>query len=587
MWPSKFIWILLVIFPLSGLLSQKDDFQTPFEKNTNTSSTYQECLDFYKKLELNYPQLQVSEAGETDSGWPLHTVVLSKDRDFDPVSLHQKEKCIVFIINGIHPGEPDGIDASMMLARDCLQSEERMELLEKVVFVIIPVYNVGGALNRGSHSRANQNGPEQYGFRGNDKNFDLNRDFIKCDSREARSFNRIFNHWKPDILVDNHTTNGADYPYTMTLLATQKDKLETPLAEYMEQTLLPGLYADMDRRGWEMCPYVHARDTPDKGIIGFLDVPRFSTGYGALHHTIGFTVETHMLKPFPDRVWATYHFMDALLRIAHEDAQKIHMVRENAILAARNKQSFDVHWVLDSDKADQLLFKGYEAKYKPSKVTGQDRLYYDRDAPYEKEVPFFNTYKADLTITKPAAYLIPQAYREVIDRLRWNGVEMKRLKSDATIDATFYYITGYESSRSPVEGHYLHHSVKVETKAMQQLFRRGDYVVTTDQAANRYLVETLEPQATDSYFAWNFFDGILMQKEYFSDYVFEDLAAELLRKDKQLKADFEKKKSEDPAFAKDAERQLEYIYKRSPYYEPTHMRYPVARLMTLKGLEME
>ena len=103
------------------------------------------------------------------------------------------------------------------------------------MIVIIPVYNVGGALNRGSYSRANQNGPEAYGFRGNARNLDLNRDFIKCDSRNARSFNRLFNQWKPDVFVDTHTSNGADYQYVMTLISTQKDRLGGALGEFLTQ----------------------------------------------------------------------------------------------------------------------------------------------------------------------------------------------------------------------------------------------------------------------------------------------------------------------------------------------------------------
>src|SRR5690606_34593671 len=121
--------------------------------------------------------------------------------------------------------------------------------------------------------------------------------------------------------------------------------------------------------GWEMCPYVNARETPDEGIYGFLDLPRFATGYAALHQTLGFTVETHMLKPFPDRVWATYHFMDALIALVHKDAKSIALTREKAKLAARNKQKFDLAWTVDKDKEDKFLFKGYEAKYKPSEVS--------------------------------------------------------------------------------------------------------------------------------------------------------------------------------------------------------------------------
>lgn len=572
------LFYLLSLGFSAPVFAQNGPGKTPFELDNKQTATYEQCIQFYQSLTDISPMIKFMEAGATDSGKPLHFFIFSKSGEFDPVKLREQGKRIIFINNGIHPGEPEGIDATMMLLRDYLQSNEKMEMLENVVLVGIPIYNVGGALNRNSHSRTNQNGPASYGFRGNAKNLDLNRDFIKCDSRNAQSFNQLFAAWQPDVLVDNHTSNGADYQYTLTLLATQKDKLETPLADYLTNGILPKLYENMKKRGWEMCPYVNARETPDEGIYGFLDLPRFATGYAALHQTLGFTVETHMLKPFPDRVWATYHFMDALIALVHKDAKSIALTREKAKLAARNKQKFDLAWTVDKDKEDKFLFKGYEAKYKPSEVSGLQRLYYDRQAPYEKEIPFWNTFKPSLTVEKPVAYIIPQAYEAVAERLRWNGAEVKRLAKDALLECAFYTIKNYETAKNAYEGHYLHSKVEVEKTTKTRQFYAGDYVVFADQPINRYIVETLEPQAPDSYFAWNFFDGILMQKEYFSDYVFEDLAAQYLKENPDLKARLEKKKLDDPEFAKDAGAQLEFVYKNSPHYEPTHQLYPVGRL---------
>ena len=104
---------------------------------------------------------------------------------------------------------------------------------------------------------------------------------------------------------------------------------------------------------------------------------------------------------------------------------------------------------------------------------------------------------------------------------------------------------------------------------------KGDYIVYTQQPSRRYIIETLEPEAPDGFFAWGFFDAILQQKEHYSDYVFEDRAAELLKTDAGLKRLFEQKKKADPAFAQDGEAQLEFIYRHSPHMEPVYMRYPV------------
>lgn len=563
------------------------DFKTPFEKSKNTTATYAECIDFYKQLADEYTELQITEVGETDSGEPLHLVVLDKDQDFDPATIRAKGKAIILINNGIHPGEPEGIDASMIMLRNFLESEDRMELLDKIVLAVVPIYNVGGALNRNSHTRANQEGPESYGFRGNAKNLDLNRDFIKADSKNAKAMSQIFAKWNPDVFVDNHTSNGADYPYVITLISTQKDKLNVSISDYMNQRLVPNLFKQMKNRKYEMSPYVYASTTPDEGIMGFLDLPRYSTGFSSLHQAIGFTVETHMLKPFEDRMWATYNFMEALIREVNADASMILRVREQAMLSAKNKKTFDLNWTLDSTRVELLMFKGYEAKYKTSEVSGLSRLYYDREATWEKEIPFYNSYKATASAEKPIAYIIPQAYSRVIERLKWNGVEMKRLSENTEINAEFYYIKNYNTGKSPYEGHYLHKNVEVEKKQMKRLFRKGDYVVYANQKINELIVHALEPQGADSYFAWNFFDGILQQKEYFSTYVFEDVAAKMLEEDAQLVADFEEKLKEDEDFAKSSWAQLYFIYKRSPHYEPTHNLYPVGRLVRFTKLPVE
>ena len=197
----------------------------------------------------------MKERGSTDAGYPLHLVLVSNDGKFDPEVWHKQTKVVILINNGIHPGEPDGIDASMMLVRDIVNN--KIKLPDNVVLAIIPVYNIGGCLNRNSYSRANQNGPVSYGFRGNAQNLDLNRDFTKYDTKNARSFATIFHYLNPDIQIDNHVSDGADYQYTMTLLTTQYDKLGADLGYWLKDKFEPQLYKGMSEKKWEMTPYVN------------------------------------------------------------------------------------------------------------------------------------------------------------------------------------------------------------------------------------------------------------------------------------------------------------------------------------------
>ena len=551
---------------------------TPYElSDKKETTTYDQAIDYYKMLDETYPQAKLLTAGLTDFGKPLHLLVLSKDKVFDPLKIRAANKRVLLINNGIHPGEPEGIDASMMLARDLLKGNR---LPENVVICIIPIYNVDGSFNRSSTSRANQNGPVAYGFRGNSKNYDLNRDFIKTDSKNAVAFQEIFNTWQPEVFVDTHTSNGADYQYVMTLIPTQKDKLNPILSNYMTGTMLPSLYAGMAKAGYGMIPYVNSiEETPDAGITGFLESPRYSTGYAALHNTIGFMPETHMLKDYHLRVDATYRLLEIYIDLVASDAKVIGENKRIADQEVALQKAFPLEWRLNEKLADDIEFKGYTAKTKPSEVSGIDRLYYDRGEPYTKSIKSWNTFEPAVSVEKPVAYIIPKAWDKVIALLKLNNVKLATLAKDALLDVESYYIEDFKTTARPYEGHYLHSAVKLKAIKQQVQYYEGDYLVYVDQPVNRYIVETLEPQATDSFFNWNFFDSVLGMKEHFSAYVFEDTAAELLKERPELKAQLEKEKVKNPEFNKSASAQLDFIYKNSAYYEKTHSRYPVARLI--------
>jgi hypothetical protein len=578
----KLLSVVCICFAFSQAKAQL----TPFElsKDKNYTATYSEVIAYYQKLSKLHPQMKLFNYGATDVGKPLTLVVLSRDGVFDPKLVKKQNKRVLLINNGIHPGEPEGIDASMMLCRDLLKKKA---LPKNVVICIIAVYNIDGCLNRGL-SRINQNGPRAYGFRGNYRNLDLNRDFIKADSKNALAFEQILNTWNPEVFLDNHTSDGADYQYVMTLIETQKDKQNPILADYTSKTLSPELYRRMKISGYEMTPYVESEDkSPDNGIVSFLETPRFATGYTSQHNIISYITETHMLKAFDKRVYATYDFEQNLIDIYERDAKLIGELKHKADEQVKQQQTFALNWDLDKDHVDSLTFKGFEAGYKASEVSGLQRLYYDRAKPYTKTIKYFDNYKVSATVDKPLAYVIPQAWGKVIDLYKLNNVAMRRLVHDTTLNLQMYYIGDYKTPQRPYEGHYLHSNVKLNPVEMSVKFYAGDYVVYTNQSLNRYIVETLEPQGVDSFFAWNFFDSVLGQKEGFSNYVFEDVAADLLKNDPELKKKLDDEKLKDPKLAGSAQAQLTFVYRNSPYFEKTYLRYPIGRILTPTNLDLK
>jgi hypothetical protein len=564
-------WILL---PCLGFGQQ-----TPFEQSDGRrTATYRECIDYYKQLDKSTAKVSIKEMGMSDAGYPYDLVLYSNDGKFDPQQWHKENKVIILINNGIHPGEPDGVDACMMLLRDL--SKGKIKMPDNVVLAVIPLYNIGGALNRNSFSRVNQNGPESFGFRGNAQNLDLNRDFTKSDSRNARSFAAIFHWLDPDIQTDNHVSDGADYQHTMTLITTQWNKLGGELGRFVHDIFDPALYKSMEKKGWPMCPYVNFEEgNPQKGWASFYDPPRYSSGYAALFNTISYIPETHMLKPFKDRVRSTYALMQSMIEQASLYAGTIIEKRKRNFIENGNQTEFALGWKTDSTQADTVLFKGYELGKKTSAVTGLERIYYDHGKPFEKEVKYYDYFSGEGFVKAPKAYIIPQGWHEVIDLLKLNGVRMHQLRKDTVIAVEAYRIEGYRSYPKAYEKHHKNTDVKVSASLQSLSFLKGDYIIPTNQTFRRFLVEMLEPTGDDSYFAWNFFDAILQQKEGYSDYRWEDVAEEYLTGHPELKSKLEEKKRNDPRFAENASAQLDFVYKNSPYYEPAHMRYPIYRLL--------
>ncbi len=568
---TLFCW-LFCLLATAGLAQTKPALTTPYERSQGReTATYPEIIDYYQRLDRQFDQARLIEVGKTDVGKPLHVLLLAADSKFAA----RPDRVTLLINNGIHPGEPEGIDACMMMARDLLTAHK---LPKNVLLAIVPVFNVGGSLNRGV-SRVNQNGPVAYGFRGNARNLNLNRDFIKADAENTRAFQAMFQQLKPQVFIDNHTSNGADYQHVVTYFATQKDKLHPAVSGYMTQTFQPELDKQLAARGFPTAPYVnHPTDTPESGLLGYNDSPRYTTGYAALFNCFGFTLETHMWKDYPARVKGSYAFDEAVLRLCERDAPTILANKQRADAAVSSQTTFALNYRLDRSQIDSVTFLGYEASYKPSEVSGLKRLYYDRAKPFTKRIPYRNTFVPDLQLTKPAGYVIPQAWQEMITMLRRNGVRLQPMPKDTLMTVSAYYIDDYKTAQRPYEGHYMHSGVTVRTEVQRVQFYKGDYFILTNQPTNRYLIETLEPQAADSFFAWNFFDSVLDQKEYFSDYIFEDTAAELLRKDPILRQQLADKRAADKAFAENGNAQLEFIYRQTPHFEKTVNRYPVYRL---------
>lgn len=572
--------VMLVVTTLFSCQNGKDNVAPtpPFlnSETKNETPTYEQGIAFWDSMSDYYDEIQIHKYGMTDAGYPLHVVVIDGERPLPLGAYKTSMKQTLLISNAIHAGEPDGVDASMLLAHQLMTDARAKKLLEKTTVIIIPFYNIGGVLNRNSSSRANQNGPAEYGFRGNAQNLDLNRDFVKCDSKNALTFATLINELDPDLYIETHVSNGADYPYTMTYIPSQEDKIGTVLGSRMRSDWTPFITKKVTNAGFKIFPYINIHGvSPENGFGTFYDSPRYSTGFLALRQTPGYITETHMLKPYQKRVEATYEFLMAGVQLLAQTS--VRAVVDESRKNTKTRADFPLDWALDSAKSTQLEFEGYSAEYKKSYVTDAPRLFYDQSKPYSKQIPFYPHLKPTKSVTAPEYYLLKRGYTQVEDRLRANGIELVPYGKDTVMDMEVYHIDTFSTSTQPYEKHYFHYNTRITPSVQKVQILSTDWLIKIDNIHRRFLIEVLEPEGPDSYFNWNFFDAILQQKEWYSAYVFEDEAAQLLSIDKELNAEFELKKNEDPTFNANPQAQLYWIYKDSNRYEKEHLRYPVFR----------
>ena len=584
--PPNFLSVLILVFATAILFSscqnkaeRAHDWTTVFEVSQGTeTATYPQVIDYYEKLSQSFEQISIHQGDTTDSGQPLHLVLYQPKGSASLKDGVQPDLPVILINNGIHPGESDGIDACMMLLRDWALNPEKGP--KNFAVAVIPVYNIGGALNRNSHSRTNQNGPVAYGFRGNAQNYDLNRDFIKADTKNAAAFSQLFQWLRPIAFVDTHVSNGADYQYVLTHLMTQHNKLSGAQGQFLQEVFTPELEKALAAESWPITPYVNVFNrSPETGFEQFIDHPRYSTGYTSLFHTLGMMVETHMLKDYKARVAGTYALLQQFTELCAQYQPQLEQAYSENLKMYSPLDKYPLNWRIDTTQSRSIEFLGYAAEYIPSAITGQNRLKYNRQAPYSKSIPYRDTYRALDSIVIPRYYSIPRTYSKVIERLKNNQIQLIEIKQNLNVAAEIYRIENYQTSRNAYEGHYLHYNTEVSQGQELIELNAGDYLVPTDQFGLRYIVETLEPQAIDSFFNWNFFDTVLQQKEGFSPYVWEDLALEVLNNDPKIKAEFEALKTKNQDFAQNAYAQLDWLHKHSPYYERAHLRYPVARIL--------
>ncbi len=567
-------------------------WQTRAER-TGYSETggYDEVVAYCRKLAASSGQADFRPFGHSAQGRELPLLMLSREGGFNAGNVRAHGKLVVLLQNSIHPGECAGKEASLALARDIVVTGTRHDLLEHINLLIIPIFNVDGHERMSPHNRVNQNGPNAMGWRVTANNLNLNRDYTKVDAVEMRHWLTAWNRWRPDLLFDNHTTNGGDHRYALLYASAIHQETDPAVARWLTGTLYPHILPKMAADGHEVMPYfgLRERHDPALGVDGPGSFsPRFSTGYAGICDRPSILVEAHALKPFADRVRATYDIMvhtleelnrdpDALRAALQEaDARTVASrgAGENGKVALRLKRT---------DESLPRVFKGYRTTKRTSSITGAEVIEYTTD-PVDIPTRYYDTMAVERDVVPPAAYLVPPQWDRACRILTLHGLSFFRLSAPRAFTVETYRFDNVRFADTPYEGRQ-RPSYDVSPVRQTKTFPAGTFVFPLNQPRAKVLVHLLEPLAPDALVAWGSFNAIFEQKEYAEHHRFEPLARAMLETDDVLKAAFRDKLAADAEFAASPRRRINFFYRRSRYWDAEHNVYPVGRLMDEGALD--
>ncbi len=560
-----------------------NDWITHFEQSGEMESpSYNDTIAYFRRFEEKTKMAKLISMGVSSQGREIKCLVVARGNHFTPQRAKKSGKAIVLIQNGIHPGEIEGKDASMLLLREILITKEKKDLLDNLVLLIIPILNVDGHERLSPYNRPNQNGPRMMGFRTTALNLNLNRDFMKADTPEMKALLRLFSTWLPDFYIDNHTTNGVDYQYHVTYGMEKHQNIFGALSKWGQEKFIPFVKSETEKKGFLVTSYIELIGKElEGGFSDWTSRPMYSNGYAALHNRLLLLIETHSLKPFSNRVYSTKAMVESSLQFISENYKELKEInrkadRESVRRYADGKTSFPIAF-RGTDEFTLMDFKGIEYIKEESPVTGSLVKRYT-GKPVDIKVPCFNKVKITKRVKLPAAYLIPSEFKEIIRILNLHGIKTGVLNADRSITVEKYHFTEYKFAEKPYEGRQMI-KVKCEAHSEKMEIPSGTYVVSTRQRGIRLIANLLEPEAPDSFVSWGFFNAFFERKEYAEDFVMEPIAENMLKDDPGLKREFETKLTNDAEFRQNPLERLDYFYKKSVYFDRRENIYPIFRLM--------
>ncbi len=557
-----------------------EEWLTYYEKSgCQETPRYEETIRFLEKLSNHSGAVHLTYFGISPQGRKLPLVIVDKDGEIKPAGVRHKNKVVVLIQACIHPGEPDGKDAGLMLIRDMAIHKKHPELLDRITILFMPLFNADGHERFGPYNRINQNGPKEMGWRVTSQNLNLNRDYMKADAPEMRNWLKVFSEWLPDFYIDCHVTDGADYEYAVTYAMDHSANIEKPLRDWTAGIFLPVWKGQMNTAGFPVFPYVSPRTWSNftKGLNGGIAPPRLSTGYGAIQNRPSLLIEMHMFKDYKTRVEGTYQSVLQALEIIYREHKSLKMaIEESDRMTAEPCSRYIPLAFRLTEKADTVILKGFAYHLQHSRISGDSVIVWGK-TPAEHRLAYFNDNICTDSAQTPWAYIVPQEWTAVIDVMKAHGIDMKKLKKDKELEVTSMRFRNTVWESRAHEGR-VRCNTDVTTFVEKRKFAKGDYVIRMNQRLNRVIMHLLEPKAPDSFVRWGFFNAVFEQKEYAENYKMELMSEKMIAENPRMHDDFLNALKSDSTMAKDPYARYNWFYRRTPYWDRQLNVYPVSKM---------
>jgi len=566
-------------------VAEKTDF--------HATSSYDETMAFLRKAEAAAAELiRVTDFGRSGQGRPLPLVIVSADGAFTPEAAAAAGKPVLLIQSCIHAGEVDGKVATLMILRD-IALGRKPELAEGVIILFAPIYNADGHERVSPYNRSNQDGPvEGMGYRATADGINLNRDFLRLASPEAKAMARLVAKWNPDLHVDNHVTNGSDHAWVLTWLVAEAPLLD-PAVDAWIDAHLPTVLAATAAAGHPNGPYVSlvSGTDPAAGMIWDVSEPRYSSGYFPLRNRPSILIEMHAHKPFRDRVYANRAFLEELISevgrsgkelvraVAAADAAEIARGRADA-----KPSDVVVRWGV-SKEGETIVWPAYRWTVEDSVVTGGERVVYHPGEIREIELEWRHAPVPVLELARPRGYLVLAGWPQIEEVVADHGLKALRLTADTKLEVETVRLSNPKLATSPYQGVAMVEDFDVSRQTERRTIPAGSLWIPADQPDFEIAVQLFEPEAPDSLVRWGAVSTLFERKIYIGTDVLEELAREMLADD-AIRQEWEAALT-DSTFATDHRARYLWWYRRTPYWDETVGLLPVLRVMHPAKLELE